>query len=76
MSCVFQNIDPPPPLRPASVNVCGGGHTRLGERGINILEDAKHSSVLYLYRILFDQHSTAIIGFRNCEDSSIDSAHK
>ncbi len=35
--------------------VAGGGHTRRVERGwgVNILEDARHSSVLYLYRILF-----------------------
>jgi hypothetical protein len=61
MSDVFQNIDPPPP--PSSPGECvppafdaGGGHTRrVGEGGVgvNILEDARHSSVLYLYRILF-----------------------
>ncbi len=40
MSLVFQNIDPPPPLRPASVypppllGVGGGGHTRQAERGV------------------------------------------
>ncbi len=38
MSCVFQNIDPPPPPRPASVYtpafVAGGGHTRRMERGV------------------------------------------
>jgi hypothetical protein len=37
MSGVFQNIDPPPPHRPASVHPpafgAGGGHTRWGERG-------------------------------------------
>ncbi len=56
MSGVFQNIDPPPPHRPASVyppplvGVGGGGHTRGVERGweVNILEDARHSSVLYI----------------------------
>jgi hypothetical protein len=33
----------------------GGGHTRRVERGwgVDILEDARHSSVLYLYLILF-----------------------
>jgi hypothetical protein len=47
MSDVFQNIDPPPPHRPA---IGGGGHTRWVERGweVNILEDARHSSVLYI----------------------------
>ncbi len=59
MSCVFQNIDPPPPSPPGecvpSTFVAGGGHTRRVEMGVNILEDARHSSVLYLYRILFGQ---------------------
>jgi hypothetical protein len=47
MSDVFQNIDPPPPHRPASVYPpglwCGGRTHSLGaERGmgVNILEDA------------------------------------
>jgi hypothetical protein len=56
MSRVFQNIDPPPPHRPASVYPpafgAGGGHTRWVERGVgggvNILEDARHCSVLYI----------------------------
>jgi hypothetical protein len=60
MSCVFQNIDPPPPSPPGEcvppAVVAGEGHTRRVERGVgwgvNILEDARHSSVLYLYRIL------------------------
>ena len=53
MSGVFQNIDPPPPHRPASVYPpafgAGGGHTRWVERGVgvNILEKARHCSVLY-----------------------------
>jgi hypothetical protein len=55
MSDVFQNIDPPPPHRSASVYPpaafgAGGGHTRWVERGwgFNILEDAKNCSVLYI----------------------------
>jgi hypothetical protein len=55
MSGVFQNIaPPPPPPRPASVYPpafgAGEGHTRWAERGwgVNILEDARHSSVLYI----------------------------
>jgi hypothetical protein len=62
-SCVFQNIDPPhPPLRPASVypppllqveDTLARGRGGWGG-GVNILEDARHSPVLYLYRILFD----------------------
>ncbi len=47
----------PPPTPLSALRVCtllrGGGHTRRVERGVNILEDARHSSVLYLYRILF-----------------------
>jgi hypothetical protein len=40
MSVVFQNIDPPPPHRPASVYPpafgAGGGHTRWVERGVGV----------------------------------------
>jgi hypothetical protein len=52
MSEVFQNTDPSPPHRPASVYPpafgAEGGHTRWVERGwgVNILEDARHCSVL------------------------------
>ncbi len=52
MSEVFQNTDPSPPHLPASVNPpafgAEGGHTRWVERGwgVNILEDARHCSVL------------------------------
>jgi hypothetical protein len=59
MSFVFQNNRPPPPSPPGEcvppAFVAGGGHTHRVERGVgvNILEDARHSSVLYLYRILF-----------------------
>ncbi len=47
MSGVFQNIDPPTPLTAFGA---GGGHTRQGERGwgVNILEDVRHCSVLYI----------------------------
>jgi hypothetical protein len=57
MSGVFQNIDLPPPHRPASVYSvhhpafgAGGGHTRWVERGwgVNSSEDARHCSVLYI----------------------------
>jgi hypothetical protein len=61
MSCVFQNIDPPTPL--SARRVLREEDTLAGWRGgsgINILEDARHSSVLYLYRILFgDTQATA-----------------
>jgi hypothetical protein len=51
MSGVFRNIGPPPPHRPASVYPfgAGGGDTRwVGGGGVNILEDARHCSVLYM----------------------------
>ncbi len=55
MSGVFQNIeniDPPPPHRPASVygGVWRRTHSLGGEGGggVNILEDARHCSVLYI----------------------------
>ncbi len=54
MSVVFQNIDPPHPSPPGecvpSPPCAGGWHTRWAERGwgVNILEDAGHSSVLYI----------------------------
>jgi hypothetical protein len=47
MAGVFQNIDPPAPPPYGA----GGGHTRWAERGgrgVNILEDVRHSSVLYV----------------------------
>jgi hypothetical protein len=54
MSGVFQNINPRPVPSPPGECVPpafgrGGGHTRWVERGwgINILEDARHCSVLY-----------------------------
>jgi hypothetical protein len=59
MPGVLQHIElwTPPPHRPASVYpppppplVRGGGHTRWVEKGwgVNILEDGRHSSVLYI----------------------------
>jgi hypothetical protein len=54
MAGVFQNIDPLPPSPPGGA---GGGHTRCGEGGwgVNILEDERHSSVLYVcnYFVLY-----------------------
>jgi hypothetical protein len=58
MSGVFQNTDPPPPHRPASVPSAfgaGGEHTHWVERGVggvNILEDARHCSVVYIVHTL------------------------
>jgi hypothetical protein len=59
MFCVFQNIDPhplsppgecvPPPLLRGEDTLAGWR----GGCGVNILEDARHRYVLYLYRILF-----------------------
>jgi hypothetical protein len=58
MSGVFQNIDPPPPpSSPAGecvvypLPLVRGEDTLAGRRGgwgVNILEDARHSSVLYI----------------------------
>jgi hypothetical protein len=54
MSGVFQNIDPPPPHRPASVYppplVWGGGHTRWVERGWGgqYFGTPRHCSALYI----------------------------
>jgi hypothetical protein len=63
MSGVFQNIDPPPPPPPGECVPppppafgAGGRHTRWVERGwgVNILEDARHSSVLYIWKCFVD----------------------
>jgi hypothetical protein len=57
MSCVFQNIDPSPPLRPASVSPpafgVGGGNTntRRVERGVGGQDFGRRKT--HLYRILF-----------------------
>jgi hypothetical protein len=54
MSGVFQYIDPPPPQRPASVYpppLVRGEVTLTvwtGGWGVNILEDARHCSLLYI----------------------------
>ncbi len=55
MAGVFQNIDHPPPSPPGECVPpafgAGGGHTRWVDRGVggvNILEDARHGSVLYI----------------------------
>ena len=52
MAGVFQNIDPLPPSPPGKCVTpafgAGGGHTGWVEKGVNILEDARHSSVLYI----------------------------
>jgi hypothetical protein len=66
MSGVFQNIDPPPPHCPASVYtppLVRGEDTLAGGRGgwgVNILEDARHSSVLYIcnYFVLITMQQT------------------
>jgi hypothetical protein len=54
MAGVFQILTPHPPP-PTARRVCpafgaGGGHTRWleGGWGVNILEDVRHSSVLYV----------------------------
>jgi hypothetical protein len=56
MAGVFQNIDPPSPHRPASVYpppLVRGEDTLARGRGgwgVNILEDGRHSSVLYVFK--------------------------
>ncbi len=77
MSGVFQNIDPPPPSSPG---VCvlpafgvGGGHTRWVERkwGVNILKDARHSSVLYVCKYFVhgeDQRERRVAMSRGAND--------
>jgi hypothetical protein len=56
VSGVFQNVDPPPPLHPASVSsprTKRGIHTRRAVRGwgVNILEDARHRIGLLQYNL-------------------------
>jgi hypothetical protein len=46
MSGVFQNIDPPPPHHPGIHSLGGEGV------GVDILEDARHSSVLYICKYI------------------------
>jgi hypothetical protein len=54
MAGVFQNIDPPPPSPPGEcvpLAFGGGGgrtHSLVGGVGVKILEDVRHSSVLYV----------------------------
>jgi hypothetical protein len=60
MTGVFQNIKPQPPLTARRVCTprlwCGGGHTCWVKRGwaVNILEDARHCSVLYICKCFVD----------------------
>ncbi len=63
MSGVFQNIDPPPPHRSASVYPPEEGR---GGWGVNILEDARHSSVLYICKYFVD------VTYRGFDRASID----
>jgi hypothetical protein len=51
MSGVFQNIDPSPPDECVPPPLVRGEDTLAGRRGgggVNIEEDARHSSVLYI----------------------------
>jgi hypothetical protein len=70
MSGVFQNIeniDHPPPHRPASVYppAFGAGEDTLagwrGGRGVNILEDARHFSVLYIRKYLVGSPDVSLL---------------
>ncbi len=84
MSCVFQNIDPHPPLSPASVQcvpppMVRGEDTLAGWRGgrwVNILEDARHSSALYLYRILFKLSYRPASTLNKSEITTIGTSHQ
>jgi hypothetical protein len=61
LACVFQNIDPPPPHHTASVSSpapkAGGVNTRRAVKGwgINILENARYCSVLYIRKYVVDE---------------------
>jgi hypothetical protein len=48
MSGVFRNIDPLTPWRCVPPLLVRGEDTLAGWRGVNILEDARHCSVLYI----------------------------
>ncbi len=75
MSLVFQNIDLPPPPTPLTARrVCtprfgaGGGHTRCVEKGVggvNILEDARHSSVLYICKYFASWNDSTLMMAKN-----------
>jgi hypothetical protein len=82
MSLVFQNIDPHLPHRPASVYPLwcgGGGDTLAGWRkgwGVNILEDARHRSVLYKCQYFVgllsqkNKMTAKSVGFLQCNPST------
>jgi hypothetical protein len=61
MAGVFQNIDPPPPSLPGECvpPAFGAGEDTLagwrGGWGVIILEDARHSSVLYIRKYFVPQ---------------------
>jgi hypothetical protein len=64
MSCVFKNIDPPPPSQPGECTpafVAGGGHTRRVERGVgvNILQRWAAQHVFQVHNAQF--HSFVIV---------------
>ncbi len=74
MSGVFQNIDPPPLSSPHPFGA-GGGHTRWVERGggggVNILEDVRHSSVVYVCKYFVhgaDQRERRVAMSRGAND--------
>jgi hypothetical protein len=74
MPGVFQNIDPPPhpPSPPGEwvPLVRGGTHSLGGEGGggVNILEDARHSSELYVckYFVSLTQMQPTVNKLRSC----------
>ncbi len=69
MSGVFQNIDPPPPSPPGK---CGAGEDTLagwrGGWGVNIFEDARHNSVLYICKYFVAKPYQIHVKRRSCAD--------
>jgi hypothetical protein len=72
MAGVFQNIEPPPPSPPRECvpPAFGAGEDTLagcrGGRGFNILEDARHSFVLYIRKyfvVAINTRNTVPMGF-------------
>jgi hypothetical protein len=73
MAGVFQNIDPPSPSPPGECVPppprlwCGGGTHSLGGKGgwgVNILEDVRHSSVLYVCKFFVGETMIILKGER------------
>jgi hypothetical protein len=73
MSIVFQNINPPPSppgeCEPLCEPLVRGEHTLAGWRGgweVNVLEDARHCSVLYIRKYVLCDLS-ALVGHKETQ---------